>query len=188
MQRSSTNEEVPNARILQTTHVRDLCRGGRVACLRGGRSGRRIQIEVIPSDDEAEKVLSTKLIPSLVAGPTINGVKPGGKDWLLRRGSASIRGNGSIRVKVKGLVFADSGTTTTQTPNGPFTLAAVSASLFCDGATTPVGTTATAPLSADGNAKITGTLTLPAMCNAPTVMVHPGTSVAAYIAISGFRM
>lgn len=139
-------------------------------------------------DDEAEKVLSTKLIPSLVAGPTINGVKPGGKDWLLRRGSASIRSDGSIRVKVKGLVFADSGTTTTQTPNGPFTLAAVSASLFCDGTTTPVGTTATAPLSADGDARITGTLTLPAMCNAPTLMVHPGTSVAAYIAISGFRM
>ena len=137
-------------------------------------------------DDGAEKVLSTNLIPSLVAGPTVNGVKPGGKDWLLRRGSASIRSDGSIRVKVKGLVFAESGTTTAA--DGTVTLPAVSASLFCDGATTPVGTTAAAPLSPHGNAKITGTLTLPAMCNAPTVMVHPGTNVAAYISISGFRM
>jgi hypothetical protein len=137
-------------------------------------------------DDEAERVLSTNLIPSLVAGPTVNGVKPGGKDWLLRRGSASIRSDGSIRVKVKGLVFAESGTTTTA--NGANTVAAVSASLFCDAALIPVGTTAAAPLSADGNATITGTLTLPARCNAPTVMVHPGTNAAAYIAISGFRM
>ena len=29
-------------------------------------------------------------------------------------------------------------------------------------------------LSAVGNAKITGTLTLPATCNAPTVMIHLG--------------
>ena len=138
-------------------------------------------------DDRAEKVLRTNLIPSLVAGPTVNGVMPGGKDWLLRRGSASIRSDGSIRVKVKGLVFAESGTTTTA--DGAFTLPAVSASLFCDGAAIPVGTTAPpAPLSADGNAKITGMLTLPARCNAPTVMVHPGTNKAAYIAISGFRM
>ena len=137
-------------------------------------------------DDGAEKVLSTNLIPSLAGGPTVNGVAAGGKDWLLRRGSASIRSDGSIRVKVKGLVFAESGTTTTA--NGAATVAAVSASLFCDAATTPVGTTAAAPLSPHGNAKITGTFTLPARCTAPTVMVPPGTNVAAYISISGFRM
>lgn len=133
----------------------------------------------------SSKVFTAKLLPSTPspAGPTVNGVNPGGKPWLLRRGSAVVRRDGSLTVRVRGLVFTESGTTT---PNGGAALPAVSASLFCNGATTAVGTTAAAPLSPTGDAKITGMVTLPATCAAPVVMVHPNTNVAAYIAISGF--
>jgi hypothetical protein len=152
-----------------------------VAAAAGGSTSKSSRHE-----DESERVLRAELIPSLAppVGPTVNGVKAGGKDWLLRRGTATIDDDGEVKVKVKGLVFTESGTTTTA--NGANTLTAVSASLFCDGAAVPVGTTPTAPLSADGNARITGTITLPAMCTAPVVMVHPGPNVGNYIAISGF--
>jgi len=37
-----------------------------------------------------------------------------------------------------------------------------------------------------GNARMSGTITLPAKCLAPIVLVHPNGSDAAYIAASGF--
>lgn len=128
--------------------------------------------------------IAQRLVPSEVSDPSIFGVPPGAADWKLRKGVVKIKRNGRIIVKVRGLVFADTGTTTIETGTaGPFTLTDVSASLFCNGES--VGTTDTAPLSASGDAKIRGQLTLPAKCVAPVVMVHPATNTEVYIAISG---
>ena len=152
-----------------------------VAASAGSRNGTSSRHD----DDGPDRALRANLIASLAAGPTINGVRPGGRDWSLRTGTGTIDRDGSITVKVRGLVFTETGTTTP--PNGN-PLAAVSASLFCNGSTVAVGTTPSAPLSSDGNARIGGTLTLPSACNAPVVAVHPGTNVGVYIAISGFGM
>jgi hypothetical protein len=62
----------------------------------------------------------------------------------------------------------------------------VFASLYCDGSSTPVGSTPQVPLSMAGDASMSGMVTVPAKCLAPLVLVHPNANGAAYIAASGF--
>jgi hypothetical protein len=62
----------------------------------------------------------------------------------------------------------------------------ISASLYCADRSTPVGTSATVPLSSDGDARITATLTLPARCQIPALVIHPNGGLGLYIATSGF--
>jgi hypothetical protein len=143
---------------------------------RGGDHGRH-----------GEKLIFQTLVPSKKAGPNVFGIKPGGADWFLNRGKAKIRSDGSIKVRVRGLVLANN-----VVPPG-FT---VTASLFCNGDPVPPATTGTAvgttappvPLSATGDAVITGKFTLPAVCYAPTVMVNPNGNAGTYIAITGFTL
>lgn len=62
----------------------------------------------------------------------------------------------------------------------------VSASLYCGAGTTPAGSIPSAPISRQGNAELAGSITVPAKCLAPTVLIHPNGNTAAYIAASGF--
>jgi hypothetical protein len=61
----------------------------------------------------------------------------------------------------------------------------VSASLYCGGNSTPVGTSATVSLSSKGNARIKSRLTLPSKCQIPALLIHPNGGLGAYIATSG---
>ena len=61
----------------------------------------------------------------------------------------------------------------------------VSASLYCGANSPPAGTSGAVPLSGEGNARITTTLTLPAKCQIPAALIHPNGSLGAYIASSG---
>jgi hypothetical protein len=131
------------------------------------------------------KAFSLDLAPSHVGDPTLAGATAGGKDWALDEGTAKVKADGRFKVKVEGLVFPDTGSTS-PAPGAPAAVTTVSASLFCTG--TLVGTTAAAPLSANGNAKITGQFTLPTFCASPLVLVHPNGNTAVYIAFSGFRL
>jgi hypothetical protein len=125
-----------------------------------------------------------RLTASLTTDPAVSGVNRGGLDWALKEGSARVSRDGVLRVDVEGLVFAATGTTTA--PGAAAPLAAVSASVFCNGAR--VQQTATVPLSdPDGNARIRERVTLPAVCVAPYVFVHPGANGNTYIAFTGFR-
>jgi hypothetical protein len=65
----------------------------------------------------------------------------------------------------------------------------ISASLLCgpDSQAGAAATTEQVPLSARGDAHIDATLTLPAACLAPIVVVNPNGNTAAYIAISGWK-
>jgi hypothetical protein len=129
-------------------------------------------------------LLATTLAPAVPAasgGPTLNGIAPGGVPWVLNRGAATLSRHGELRAFVRGLVIPPP--TGTGTP-GPVTT--VFASLYCDGSSTPVGSTPSVPLSMAGNASMSGKVTVPAKCLAPLVLVHPNGSGAAYIAASGF--
>jgi hypothetical protein len=140
-------------------------------------------------DGTSTDLLDSSLAPSLPTptDPMIHGVAPGGAPWALSAGSLRLRGDGRLDIRIDGLVLPTVGTGTTP---GPVT--GVAASLFCgaDSSTTPAATTATVPLSGDGDAVIRTTVTLPSTCLAPIVLISPviGTTLntSVYIALTGF--
>jgi hypothetical protein len=67
---------------------------------------------------------------------------------------------------------------------GPVT--SVVASLTCDGSMPTIKNTAPVPLSAQGNAGINEEVTLPAICEAPIVLVLANGSSGPGISASGF--
>jgi hypothetical protein len=126
-------------------------------------------------------VLSTSLAPSVPSDPMLLGAAAGGVPWVLRSGEARLRSDGRLTVRIRGLLIPSgqfAGTT------GP--VMTVSASLYCDGNSTPVGTSQNVPLASDGDARIDTTLTLPAKCQIPALLIHPNGAVGVYITTSGF--
>jgi hypothetical protein len=126
-------------------------------------------------------VLFTSLAPSVPNDPTLLGAAAGGVPWVLRSGQAKLHSDGRLTVRIRGLLIPSgpgAGTT------GP--VKTISASLYCAGNSTPVGTSATVPLSRAGDARITTTLTLPAKCQIPALLIHPNGALGVYITTSGF--
>jgi hypothetical protein len=117
-------------------------------------------------------------------GPTLFTVTPGGVDWVINGSRrAKVSRDGRVRVRIKGLVFAEG-------PNvGKNTVPQLAATVYCGGAA--VGTTAPVAFTPEGNAFIDETLATapPSPCLAPAVLINPasaGTAVTtAYIAASG---
>jgi hypothetical protein len=113
----------------------------------------------------APKVLTnTDLQPvSSVPGPTIAGVPAGGRAWTIDRGSkAKADEDGGVKVVLHGLVFADTKTTLPVTQ--------VKASVVCGGVVT--GTTGLVSISPDGDADIRDTVSMPATCADPIVLLR----------------
>jgi hypothetical protein len=132
-------------------------------------------------DDGNRTLLSTSLSPSVPTDPSLLGVAAGGVPWVLQSGEARLRTDGELTVRIRGLLIPSgpgAGTT------GP--VKTVSASLYCGGNTTPVGTSDAVPLSSDGDARIEAAFTLPAKCQIPALLIHPNGGLGAYIATSGF--
>ena len=132
-------------------------------------------------EDGNGTVLSTSLAPSVPTDPALLGAAAGGVPWVLRSGEARLRSDGRLTVRIRGLLIPSgqfAGTT------GP--VMTVSASLYCGGNSTPVGTSDNVPLASDGDARIDTTLTLPAKCQIPALLVHPNGALGAYIMTSGF--
>jgi hypothetical protein len=139
----------------------------------GGRSHDR--------SHEHRAVLHTSLAPSVPTDPMLLGASPGAVPWVIRRGEADLKANGRLDVDIRGLVIPTgmfAGTT------GPVKM--VSASLYCDSNTTPVGTSASVPITTDGKADIEATFSLPAKCLTPALLIHPNGANTTYIAASGF--
>lgn len=125
-------------------------------------------------------VLSTSLAPSVPTDPTLLGAAAGGVPWVLRSGEARLRSDGRLTVRIRGLLIPSgqfAGTT------GP--VVTVSASLYCAGNSTPVGTSDNVPLANDGDARIDTTLILPTKCQIPALLIHPNGALAVYITTSG---
>jgi hypothetical protein len=136
-------------------------------------------------EHRGEALLRQTLAPSVPTDPALNGNNPGGVPWVLQRGEAKLRDDGTLEVEVRGLVI----------PVAPFTgttgpVKTVSASLYCGASTTAQGTTPSAPISTTGDAFMEGTVNVPAKCLQPTVLVHPnppaGATSTTYIAATGF--
>ncbi len=130
-----------------------------------------------------DAVLRSELFGSLPDGPVLSGVRPGGAPWAIDRGDAKVRADGRIRVRVRGLVIP------TPPQNGTNPVTGIAATVFCGG--TAVGTTAAAPFSTAGDARIDVTLAapLPRPCLAPSVLLNPApggvVNATVYIAASG---
>lgn len=147
----------------------------------GDRHGGRTQA----GSGSGKSQLDASLLPSLTSDPTLHGVMPGAKAWVLDRSELRVRADGRIEVRVRGLLLAG------QTTPGPVT--AISASLFCgaDSDTTPAAATRQAPLSSSGNGRIRDRIAIPARCLAPIVLINPTLSPGTtpdrthYIAVSG---
>ena len=151
----------------------------------GGRRGDGDQGKNRHGDDAA-KIFSAALVGSQPADPPIHGVIRGGAPWVIDRGRVQLAADGRIKIQLRGLVIPIAHGTFPANTARPVTT--VSASLFCaPDSTGPAATTAAVPISADGDAQIKDTLTLPATCLAPTVLIHPNGGLGAYIALPGWR-
>jgi hypothetical protein len=124
------------------------------------------------------------LVGNVLTDPPIHGVNRAGAPWVLDRGTAKLSRNGKFDLRVKGLVLTATGTT------GPVRM--VVASFFCapDSNTVPAFNAGPVPLSSEGDARINETVTVPARCLAPVVLLRiQGAAPAppgSYIAASGF--
>jgi len=120
----------------------------------------------------------------------IRGVAGGGLPWELTAASGSLKQNGHLLVKVRGLVLAR------QAPvpaalQGTNPFASLRALVSCQsigaGNTAAVTNVSTGDFRADpaGNSKIDAMLSLPRPCFAPIVFVTGPTGTAAWFAVTG---
>jgi hypothetical protein len=109
----------------------------------------------------------------------IRGVNGGGVAWNIAKGKAVLAADGTLEVKVEGLVLATTGTN----PVTSFR-ALVSCQTIVDDAAAVVNvSTAAFPASTRGDSKIAATVSLPSPCFAPIVFVtSPGGS---WFAVTG---
>lgn len=133
--------------------------------------------------DESARFFSASLTPDLgpTAEPTIAGVAPGGLPWVLKSGHVNISSQGLLEASVEGLLFGPGAPANLIGTRGPITQ--VSASLVC--ANGPIVTTNPVDFSTEGNAHIHQSITLPAQCAGPIVLIR-ALSAGPWLAISGF--
>lgn len=136
--------------------------------------------------EDAAKILSASLAPSVPGDPTVHGVVPGNVPWVLDRGRVQLAADGKIKIQLRGLVIPIAHGTFPANTARPVTT--VNASLYCaPDSSAAAATTVSTPISEDGDARISDKLALPATCLAPTVLVHPNGGLTAYIALPGWR-
>ncbi len=121
----------------------------------------------------ARDVFKTEIVGKQVAFQEIAGISPDlAQPWKVAAGAVKIQPNGSLKAEMSGLLLLNDTV-------GP--VVTVFASLVCQktaavGAGVPtnevVASTADVPLSAAGDALIRETITLPAVCVAPIVLIR----------------
>ena len=104
---------------------------------------------------------------------TVHGVPPGGKPWAIKRLKATVKDDGSISAKGRGLVFA-----ATDAIGTAGAVKFVAASLFCG---TDEFDSDAVPISASGNFDIGGSLksTPPSSCATPVLLIRNATVAGA---------
>ena len=104
-------------------------------------------------------------------GEHVAGVASSGAPWVVAASEFNISGNGRIQVEIRGLLISAGPAINTV---GPVTM--VSASLVCGDVV--AATTGGVPLSAAGDASIHDTITVPAPCIAPAVLIRIAATTA----------
>lgn len=124
-------------------------------------------------------------------GVMIGGVASGGAPWVVRQGSASVGSNGRLEVNVSGLLLGPGAPPNLVGTVGPVQM--VAASLVCGGSGgMVVGSSAAVFLNASGKANIEDSVSVPAACVAPVVLIRifnpaasMGSQLGSFIAITG---
>ncbi len=133
-------------------------------------------------------LLRSTLAPSQPDDPPFHGNGPGKVPWVLQSGEVRLKRNGQFRLRLRGLVIPS--------PDGnntPGPVNTVNASLYCGQDTpgpppnTPAATTDQVPISRQGDADIDTTISVPATCLTPVILVHPNGADGTYIALEGWR-
>ena len=151
-----------------------------------------VAAEVNASSDSNRNIFKSTLIGVPVgmtgAAGAIRGVNAGGAPWVAE-GKATLHADGTIHVKIEGLLITGTGTALDGTV-GPVT--GVRASLTCQG-TNVTATTGVFPLSSFGDAQIKEVITLPSTCLGPIILIrigstssNPGPLLGPWIAATGF--
>ncbi len=120
----------------------------------------------------------------------IRGVNGGGLPWILRSGRGTLRSDGQLFVRVRGLVLAnDPSVPAALRDTNPFPdfRALVSCQTIGAGNTATVTNVSTGNFTADakGDSKIVANVTLPEPCFAPIVFVTGPTGTDAWFAVTG---
>jgi hypothetical protein len=125
-----------------------------------------------------QTVLQATIAPSVPTDDAIHGVAAGAAPWVLRHGEVKLQRDGTLRVRLRGLIIPAQGTP------GPVTT--VSAALYCGSAATASAASGQVPISRAGDARIDGRLALPSKCPGEVVLIQPNGLTGIYIASSGF--
>jgi hypothetical protein len=128
-------------------------------------------------------------VPNTIAG----GIVSGGAPWTVHEAAASISREGKLKVDVEGLLIAAGPNVAPAVVGTVGPVKMVAASLVCGGSGGAVAaSTGGVPFDSMGNAEIETTVTLPASCIAPVVLVRifnasasPGLQLGPFIAVSG---
>jgi hypothetical protein len=123
----------------------------------------------------ATKILDTRLVGLAVKGTVVAGVTGAGHAWSLEEGRAKLFSDGRVNLRVEGLVLSPEGTQ--PVPNGSVIVSCNS------GGAGNVVQSGPVPLSAHGDARFNGVLTLPSPCLAPVIFF--GSTTGAWFAVSG---
>jgi hypothetical protein len=131
------------------------------------------------SRHRAHDLLRAPIAGSLTTDRPIFGATPGGAPWVIDRGSARVRRDGRIEVRVEGLIIPR-GDNTNPVPR-------LSATLVCNGklAANSSMTTRTVPFSRSGDARIRDYVKVPKRCIAPVVLLNPNGIRNVFIGITG---
>jgi hypothetical protein len=135
-----------------------------------------------------DKILSFDTMAGVVrpfTGATnpIRGVRGGGVPWTLNEAKGELRTDGQIRVRVRGLVVASTGTN--PSPQFRAIVSCLTTAVDANGAPLAVNLPTNAfPASPEGDSEIEDVVILPSPCIAPIVFVtNPG---GAWFAATGF--
>jgi hypothetical protein len=129
-----------------------------------------------------------------VPSTTVGGIASGGAPWTVAHGRAFVSGTGKLAVEVHGLLLATGAPSNLVGTVGPVMMMA--ASLVCGGSGGTVeASTDGVPLASTGDGKIEATVTVPATCMAPVILVRAfnnaaaaGSQLGPFIALTGFNM
>jgi hypothetical protein len=137
--------------------------GSAVGLTAAGAAAATTSSRSAPSHRDAHGLLvNAALAPSLPTDPDIFSVKAGGVPWQIKPSRVRLMRDGLLVVNVDGLVVVGPGTNP---------IPDLAATLYCNGS--PVMTTAPVSFSTKGNARIRTTVSLPAFCPVPAVLLNP---------------
>lgn len=119
---------------------------------------------------DGSRAFSGQLVGS-TPGQHVAGVPSGGAPWVIAASEFTVSAGGKIQVEIRGLLISAGPAINTV---GPVTM--VSASLVCGDVV--AGTTGAVPLSAAGDASIYATITVPAPCIAPALLIRIAATTA----------